>query len=207
MSSGASSGWRSPSPLGMGEKELGDIIKDHFNIKPVVEQATGGWVSLSSIRLALIRDELQTQSPSSHQRHLLIPTAPSPIAPSPTILVPEPGTRHREDMAASQTPTVPTALEQRRAKAGREGEETVAREGEDGDGGYDSETVKADSDDGETRYDEVKVDVVPDRGDASEEKMIDDETMAPKSTEATVRQEKMAVPRINVDVSSLTSDD
>ncbi|KAJ7771980.1 hypothetical protein DFH07DRAFT_212694 [Mycena maculata] len=35
----ASSGGRSPSPAGLGNKELTDIIKDHFNIKPV-EQST-----------------------------------------------------------------------------------------------------------------------------------------------------------------------
>ncbi|KAJ7188850.1 hypothetical protein C8R46DRAFT_1157700 [Mycena filopes] len=39
---GVASGARSPSPGTLGEKELAEIIKDHFNIKPVPEQATAG---------------------------------------------------------------------------------------------------------------------------------------------------------------------
>jgi len=31
---GSGDGWRSPSPASLSEKELTDIIKDHFNIKP-----------------------------------------------------------------------------------------------------------------------------------------------------------------------------
>jgi len=177
------------------------------------------------------------QSLSSSNRYCLL--IQSPIVPSPTILVPEPGTRHREEMAASQTPTVPvpTAPEQIESPGEEGEEEEAAHKAEDdesgGDGGYESETVKADSEDGENHHnnicDEVKVDAV--KGEESEHKMTEGEATyeAPISTgsdgqapvvdadEATnseftagissVREERMATPPIDVDVSSLTSDD
>jgi hypothetical protein len=155
----ATDGGRSPSPADLGGKELSEIIKDHFGIKPV--QPAGGWVKLSFAGRALIDELQQSRSRSSHLIHQVLQ--------SPTILVPEPGTRHLEEMAASQTPTAPTltapAQIEKRVVREPDGEEAAHEEpGDDKDGdkdsGYDSET-KADSEDGEDHHkstcDEVKL--------------------------------------------------
>ncbi|KAJ6631475.1 hypothetical protein B0H10DRAFT_495799 [Mycena sp. CBHHK59/15] len=162
----STSGSSSPSPAGLDGNELTNIIKDHFGIKPT--KSPGGLVTLSFPRLGLI-DALQ-------QRRLL---------DSPTIVVPEPGTRHQAEMAASQTPTVPASqtptapiltatIEGKEIHLGEEvheeqeaahdEQEAAHEEGDDedngGDSGNESETVKDDSENEEdppsSTYEEVK---------------------------------------------------
>ncbi|KAJ7072823.1 hypothetical protein C8F01DRAFT_1105354 [Mycena amicta] len=160
---GASSGLRSPSPGTLSEKDLTEIIIDHFNIKEDEPAKPAGAFRPNSLPpLRALTAELQ----ENHRARptILVQCLASPLArnqsplESPAIAVPAPGTRHLQELqlALSQTPqtprqptvfTVQAPTKRRIRRVERnpriEDEESESEDSDREDSGYESETVKA----------------------------------------------------------------